>query len=89
MGDFGNWTLPLLATRLSSDQPETLASGATSPWAVGARVWLSIPGDLADAKASLTQLSFTLGAQSERLGAETDAPQVWHPSFTTDRGWML
>ncbi|MCB1965791.1 MAG: hypothetical protein KDI64_07000, partial [Candidatus Accumulibacter sp.] len=89
VGDFGNWTLPLLATRLSSDQPETLAGGATSPWAVGARVWLSIPGDLADAKASLTHLSFTLGAQSERLGAETDAPRIWHPAFTTDRGWML
>jgi hypothetical protein len=27
-GDFGNWTLPLLASQLSSDQPASLANGA-------------------------------------------------------------
>ncbi|HCZ13964.1 MAG TPA: hypothetical protein DHV85_05060, partial [Candidatus Accumulibacter sp.] len=88
-GDFGNWTLPLLATRLTSDQPATLASGATAAWSEGARVWLSVPADLADASAGLTNLSFTLSTQNERLGSDAGAPQLWHPRFTTDQGWTL
>jgi len=88
-GDFGNWTLPLLASQLSSDQPTSLANGAIAPWSLGARVWLSIPADRADADAGLAQLSFTLGAKNERLGDEAGAPQAWRPSFSSDRGWTL
>ncbi|MEF8731696.1 MAG: Ig-like domain-containing protein [Candidatus Accumulibacter meliphilus] len=88
-GDFGNWTLALLASQLRSDQATALANGAIAPWSLGARVWLTIPTDLADADAGLTQLSFVLGAQSERLGSEAGAAQVWQPSFSSDRGWTL
>ncbi|EXI89917.1 MAG: putative chitinase [Candidatus Accumulibacter regalis] len=66
-----------------------LANGASAAWALGARVWLSIPADLADASAGLTQLSFVLGVQGERLGSEAGAAQVWRPSFSGDRGWTL
>jgi hypothetical protein len=88
-GDFGNWTLALLASQLRSDQATALANGAIAPWSLGARVWQTIPTDLADADAGLTQLSFVLGAQSQRLGSEAGAAQVWQPSFSSDRGWTL
>ncbi|MCB1943385.1 MAG: putative Ig domain-containing protein, partial [Candidatus Accumulibacter sp.] len=87
--DFGNWSLPLLASHLGSDQPATLENGATAPWSDGARVWLSAPTDPGDGDAGLSNLSFTLVLQSERLGNEAAAPQVWHPHFAADQGWTL
>ncbi|MHB8166023.1 MAG: dockerin type I domain-containing protein, partial [Sulfuricella sp.] len=83
--DFGNWSLPLLSSSLTSDQPATLASGATAPWSEGARVWLNIPADLANPNAGLTNLAFTLSTTSERLGTEAGAPIILHPAFTSDQ----
>ncbi|WP_291995607.1 tandem-95 repeat protein [Candidatus Accumulibacter sp. ACC003] len=89
VADFGNWTLPLLASHLASDQPATLDNGATAPWSDGARVWLSVAADIGDASAGLKYLSFTLHAASERLGQEAAAPLLWHPQFAADQGWTL
>ncbi|HNK51725.1 MAG TPA: hypothetical protein PKX75_22195, partial [Nitrospira sp.] len=88
-GDFGNWTLPLLATRLTSDQPATLDNGSLAPWTDGARVWISLPADLADAQAGTLHLAFTLTTPSERLASEPGAPQIWHPVFANAQGWTL
>ncbi|HNM20805.1 MAG TPA: hypothetical protein PKL59_23140, partial [Nitrospira sp.] len=89
LGDFGNWTLPLLATRLTSDQPATLDNGSLAPWTDGARVWISLPADLADAQAGTLHLAFTLTTPSERLASEPGAPQIWHPVFANAQGWTL
>ena len=87
--DFGNWRIPALDLRLTSDQAETTASGAIAPWQEGARVWLQVPGSLSSAEASQQYLSFTLVTTSERLGNEPSAPLVWHPLFTGSQGWTL
>ncbi|WP_291853752.1 Ig-like domain-containing protein [Accumulibacter sp.] len=88
-GDLGNWQLPLLATRLSSDQPATLASGASAAWLDGARVWLNVPASLSDGAAGQLALSFTLAATSERLGGDPSAPLIWRPTFNGSQGWQL
>jgi hypothetical protein len=88
-GDFGNWALPLLDTQLSSDQPATLASGATAAWLEGARVWLNVPEDLSAVTTGVRSLSFTLTTGTERLGNEADAAQVRHPVFSSSHGWTL
>jgi hypothetical protein len=87
--DLGNWRLPLLDTQLSHDQAATLASGAIAPWRDGARIWLSIPADLADGAAGIEPLSFTLIARRDPLSDTPGAPQVWQPVFTSDSGWTL
>ncbi|EXI65626.1 MAG: rhombotarget A [Candidatus Accumulibacter adjunctus] len=87
--DFGNWQLPLLTPRLRSDQPATLPSGAIAAWRDGARVWVSIARDFADAGAGELALRFSLAAVGERLGSDAAAPLVWHPAFSGDRGWQL
>ncbi|UUZ69428.1 putative Ig domain-containing protein [Polaromonas sp. P2-4] len=86
--DFGNWRIPALDLRLTSDQAETTASGAIAPWQEGA-VWLQVPDSLSSAGAAQQYLSFTLGTTSERLGNEPGAPLVWHPLFTGSQGWTL
>ncbi|QKS29665.1 MAG: tandem-95 repeat protein [Candidatus Accumulibacter similis] len=88
-GDFGNWELPILTPRLLSDQPATLPSGAIAGWRDGARVWVSVPRDLADAAAGELSLRFSLAAVGERLAGDAAAPLVWHPAFSSDRGWQL
>jgi YD repeat-containing protein len=88
-GDFGNWTLPLLDTHLATDQPASEASGAQAPWRDGARVWLDVPMNLADADAGIAHLAFTLVVQDERLGSDAAAPWVSYPVFTSDLGWRL
>ncbi|MER2625129.1 MAG: putative Ig domain-containing protein, partial [Accumulibacter sp.] len=88
-GDFGNWALPLLDTQLSSDQPATLASGATAAWLEGARVWLNVPEDLSTVTTGVRSLSFTLTTGTERLGNEAEAAEVRHPLFSSSHGWTL
>jgi hypothetical protein len=88
-GDFGNWELPILTPRLLSDQPATLQSAAIAGWRDGARVWVSVPRDLADAAAGELALRFRLAAVGERLAGDAAAPLVWQPAFSSDRGWQL
>ena len=52
--DLGNWSLPLLDTTLSTDQPATTATGATAAWREGARLWLTVPADLGRVAGSST-----------------------------------
>jgi VCBS repeat-containing protein len=86
---FGNWTIPALDTKLTNDQPTFTAMGSTAPWQEGARVWLQIPANLADANAPIQNLSFTLGTTKETLGSAVGAPVVFHPVFGTSQGWTL
>ncbi len=88
-GDFGNWTLPLLESYLSTDQAARLKSGSIAPWSDGARVWLTVPAAAGDALAGRVHLSFTLDAVKARSGEGADAPQYWLPVFTSDQGWQL
>jgi VCBS repeat-containing protein len=87
--DFGNWTIPALDTKLTNDQAAFTAMGSTAPWQEGARVWLQIPANLADANAPIQNLSFTLGTTKETLGSAVGAPVVFHPVFGTSQGWTL
>jgi YD repeat-containing protein len=89
-GDFGNWTLPLLDTHLTTDQDGLTPLGALAPWVQGARVWLQMPASLSQADAGTQYLSFTLQAQDVALaGNATAARVVTRPVFTTSDGWTL
>jgi hypothetical protein len=87
-GDFGNWSLPLLASSATSDQPDVDANGAAVAWRSGARVWLQVPSSLS-AAAAPAYLAFTLGTTAESLGTAPGAPRVLHPQFDTQDGWTL
>jgi hypothetical protein len=87
--DLGNWRLPLLDTRLRTDQEGASPLGAAAAWQEGARVWLEIPEDLARAGAGITSLRFTLGTRAEPLGSGAMAPVTLRPQFTADQGWSL
>ncbi|MCI4427871.1 MAG: putative Ig domain-containing protein, partial [Burkholderiales bacterium] len=87
--EFGNWRIPALDMRLTTDQPGTTSSGAIAPWMDGARVWLQAPDSLSLPEAAQNALSFTLSTTSEPLGTEAGAPRVWHPVFSGNQGWTL
>ncbi|MFO0444029.1 MAG: putative Ig domain-containing protein, partial [Betaproteobacteria bacterium] len=90
IGDFGNWTLPLLSAQLSHDQPLLGGLDAAAAWREGARVWLQMPTSLALADAPTQQLAFTLRTQAQTLSAEPTAPKVLRPQFQGDvAGWTL
>ncbi|HEV6968357.1 Ig-like domain-containing protein [Roseateles sp.] len=89
-GDFGNWTLPLLDTRLTHDQAGRDALGASAAWLLGARVWLQVPASLSAANASTQYLSFTLATQGTPLSSDPTSPLVQRPVFTGSvPGWTL
>ena len=88
--DMGNWNLPLLDTHLSHDQATAGAIGAAQAWREGARVWLQMPANLADANAAMQYLSFSLGTTAETLGSDPAAPSVLRPVFSSSQaGWSL
>ncbi|MFN9747507.1 MAG: putative Ig domain-containing protein, partial [Betaproteobacteria bacterium] len=90
VGDFGNWTLPLLSAQLSHDQPLLGGLDAAAAWREGARVWLQMPSSLALADAPTLQLAFTLRTQTQALSTEPTAPQLLRPRFEGDAaGWTL
>ncbi|HEY8879876.1 MAG TPA: tandem-95 repeat protein [Roseateles sp.] len=92
-GDFGNWTLPLLDTRLTNDQAGSDALGASAAWLLGARVWLQVPASLSAANASTQYLSFTLATQGTPLSSDPTSPLVQRPVFSgtsgSAPGWTL
>ncbi|WP_374355280.1 Ig-like domain-containing protein, partial [Chitinimonas sp.] len=88
-GELGGWSLPLLNTHLTTDQPAQNNDGSTLPWHVGARLWLQMPASLATPGAANHYLSFTLATRSETLGAGPGAPTVLHPVFAASQGWTL
>ena len=81
--DFGNWTLPLLAARLSHDQAGQDALGAAPPR--GARGCAGVAADPVVAgrcrRGDCSNLSFTLGTQEEPLSDAPTAPNVLRPVF--------
>jgi hypothetical protein len=87
--DFGNWTMPLFDTHLTTDQDALTPLGMTAPWMQGARVWLQVPASLSQTDASTRFLSFVLQTQDVPLGATAGAPVVTRTSFTTSDGWTL
>ena len=88
--DFGNWTLPVLDTHLTTDQDALTALGGSAPWLQGARVWLQVPTSLTQAGVDTKYLSFTLTTQDVALaGNAPAAPVVTRTSFTTSDGWTL
>ena len=88
-GDFGNWTLPLLDTHLTTDQDALTPLGAAAPWRQGARVWLQVPASLAAPEAPTRFLSFVLTASDVPLDDAPESPVVTRTSFTTSDGWTL
>ncbi|MBW8890894.1 MAG: hypothetical protein JF617_01495, partial [Burkholderiales bacterium] len=89
-GDFGNWTLPLLDTRLSHDQAGSDALGSAASWVLGARVWLQLPASLSTPNAATQYLSFTLGTTSTPLSSDPTSPLVLRPAFSGGvAGWTL
>ncbi|MDB5857580.1 MAG: hypothetical protein JWQ76_1269, partial [Ramlibacter sp.] len=87
VGDFGNWQLAGLATKLTQDQVAAADQPEQTAWRNGARVWLQAP---VLAGGASQNLRFTLAIAPERLGTDPAAPVVWRPVFASSQsGWSL
>ena len=93
-GELGNWSLPLLDSRLSSDQSAFNAQGGDNAWREGARVWLQMPASVSLPNSEPQHLRFTLGtstqAQASNIANNGTPATVTHPTFTSDNPlWQL
>ncbi|MCB1568557.1 MAG: hypothetical protein KDI69_07090, partial [Xanthomonadales bacterium] len=74
---FGNWSLSLLSTQITHDQP------AGEAWIAGARVWVNMPIDLGVASATNATHRFTLSTTA------MTTPGLLRPVFDGPAGWNL
>ncbi|MDN5924681.1 MAG: Ig domain-containing protein, partial [Xanthomonadales bacterium] len=87
--DFGNWQWIGIDSHFSNDQTSAGAGYSNPAWAVGARIWLNLPADLAHPATSMTPLTFILKASPTTSEDQTHAHARWRVDFGSDHGWTL